>query len=209
MAPEGPYGEMYGYLGPRKEQNFFLRVTAVTHRAQPWFVNSFTGVTCDMPKGPQAAAEFRRYGKLIPNLVAINNPRGASGVVVVAIEKRLPGEGMVAGQYVAANPGSSKVVIVVDADINILDPLRVLHAVGARWQPGLASLIIPQTQLMMPDPSLARRMLSSKIVIDATRQLPEEGGPPVWPASTRTLLEEKAPTAFELVDSRWQEYFGS
>ena len=29
---EGPYGEMYGYLGPKKPANFFMNITAITHR---------------------------------------------------------------------------------------------------------------------------------------------------------------------------------
>jgi UbiD family decarboxylase len=202
---EGPYGEMYGYLGPLKRNNFFMKIEAITHRRDPWVLNSFTGLTCDMPRAPQIASNFFMYKKLIPGLTGLNSPRGANGVVVLAIEKKFPGEGMAAGQYVAANAGLNKVVIVVDRDINILDPSQILHALGARWQPS-ASLLIPQTQMMMPDPSRPRWGLSSKMVIDATRQLPGEGGPSSWAPLNRKLLEEGAPGAFDLVDARWPEY---
>ncbi len=30
---EGPYGEMYGYLGPMKPNNFFINIKCITHRA--------------------------------------------------------------------------------------------------------------------------------------------------------------------------------
>ncbi|MCK6370161.1 MAG: UbiD family decarboxylase [Gammaproteobacteria bacterium] len=203
---EGPYGEMYGYLGPVKRGNFVLEIRAITHRRDPWVLNSFTGLTCDMPRAPQVASSFYQYRRLIPALTAFNTPRGASGVVVIAIDKKFPGEGMAAGQCLAANAGLNKVVIVVDKDLDILDPSQVLHALGARWQPS-ASLLIPQTQMMMPDPSRPRWGLSSKMVIDATRQLPGEGGPASWPALNRDLLVERAPQAFELVDARWPEYF--
>ena len=113
---EGPYGEMYGYLGLMKRDNFFVNITAITHRRDPLFFNSFTGVAADMPKGPSCAAEYHRYSKLIPNLKAIYSPRGANGVSLVSIDKRFPGEGMSAGQAVAANAGLNKVVIVVDKD---------------------------------------------------------------------------------------------
>jgi 4-hydroxy-3-polyprenylbenzoate decarboxylase len=202
---EGPYGEMYGYLGPVKPGNFLMNITAITHRRDPWVLNSFTGLTCDMPRAPQIAANFFMYRKLIPGLTGLISPRGANGVVVIAIDKRFPGEGMAAGQYVAANAGLNKVVIVVDKDLNILDPSQVLHALGARWQPS-ASLLIPQTQMMMPDPSRPRWGLSSKMVIDATRQLPGEGGPKSWAPLNRDLLAQGAPGAFDLVDSRWQDY---
>lgn len=202
---EGPYGEMYGYLGPKKPNNFFMNIQCVTHRRQPWIVNSFTGLTCDMPRAPQIAANFFLYRRLIPNLTGLYAPRGANGVIVISIDKKLPGEGMAAGQYLAANIGLNKVVIVVDKDINILDPSQVLHALGARWQPK-ASLLIPQTQMMMPDPSRSHWALSSKMVMDATRQLEAEGGPRSWAPLNRDLLVQGAPGAFPLVDGRWEEY---
>jgi hypothetical protein len=49
--------------------------------------------------------------------------------------------------------------------------------------------------------------LSSKFVIDATRQLPAEGGPNTWPAVSKVLLEQGCPEAFELVDGKWAEYW--
>jgi 3-polyprenyl-4-hydroxybenzoate decarboxylase len=67
--------------------------------------------------------------------------------------------------------------------------------------------MIPQTQMMMPDPSRPTTGLSSKFVIDATRQLPAEGGPKTWPAVSKVLLEQGSPETFELVDSNWAEYW--
>jgi 4-hydroxy-3-polyprenylbenzoate decarboxylase len=205
FEPEGPYGEMYGYLGAGKAENFVMHITAITHRRNPWVLNSFTGLTCDMPRAPQIASNFFLYKKLIPGLTGLNSPRGANGVIVISIDKKFPGEGIAAGQYLAANAGLNKVVVVVDKDINILDPSQILHALGARWQPS-ASLLVPKTQMMMPDPSRPAWGLSSKMIIDATRQLPAEGGPKSWAPLNRELLVKGAPGAFELVDSRWDEY---
>jgi len=47
--------------------------------------------------------------------------------------------------------------------------------------------------------------MSSKIIIDATRQLPAEGGPKAWPADNRAALEELAPGAFRLIDSHLED----
>ena len=152
-----------------------------------------------MPRSPQIAANFFMYRRLIPNLTGLYSPRGANGVIVISIDKKLPGEGMAAGQYLAANIGLNKVVIVVDKDINILEPSQILHALGARWQPS-ASLMIPQTQMMMPDPSRTHWALSSKMIIDATRQLEAEGGPKSWAPLNRELLVKGAPECFPLVD---------
>jgi len=202
---EGPYGEMYGYLGPPKPDNYFMNIKAVTHRKNPWVLNSFTGLTCDMPKSPQTASNFFQYKRLIPSLTGFYSPRGANGVTVISIDKRFPAEGLTAGQYLAANAGLNKVVIVVDSDINILDPSSILHALGARWQPS-ASILIPQSQMFMPDPSRPKWGMSSKMVIDATRQLESEGGPKSWAPLNRELLKEGAPEVFDLVDSKWDEY---
>ena len=202
---EGPYGEMYGYLGPLKPDNYFINITAITHRKDPWVLNSFTGLTSDMPRSPQVASNFFRYKKLIPSLTGFYSPRGANGVTVISIDKRFPGEGITAGQYLAANAGLNKVVIVVDKDINILNPSEILHALGARWQPS-ASLLIPQSQMFMPDPSRPKWGLSSKMVIDATRQLESEGGPKSWAPLNRELLKKGAPGVFDLVDGNWDEY---
>ena len=102
---------------------------------------------------------------------------------------------------------SKKVVIVVDKDVDPTDLSRVMHAVGTRWQPGSASLIVPQSTHIPIDPSCREMFLSSKIVIDATRQQPGEGGPDIYPEDNRTALEEKAAEAFGLVDRNWSAYF--
>jgi 4-hydroxy-3-polyprenylbenzoate decarboxylase len=202
---EGPYGEMYGYLGPKKPSNFFMNITAITHRKKPWVLNSFTGLSGDMPKAPQVASTFFRYRRLIPSLRAIGSPANAHGVIVLAIKKTFAGEGMSAGQYVAADPALNKVVIVVDDDVDIFDPAAVLNALSSRWQPS-ASLLMPRTQMMMPDPSRATRGLSSKMIIDATRQWPAEGGPQSWARTNYELLLKGAPGLFEMVDQRWADY---
>ncbi|TDI66295.1 MAG: UbiD family decarboxylase [Alphaproteobacteria bacterium] len=202
---EGPYGEMYGYLGPKKPGNFFVNVTCVTHREKPWILNSFTGITNDMPKSPQIASQFYRYKKSIPNLTGFYSPRNASGMAVISIDKKFPGEGISAGLEFAANQGLTKVVIVVDKDINILDPTSILHAMAARWQP-TASILIPQARQRLPDPSLPTKGLTSKMIIDTTQQFPEEGGPESWAPVSRALLQEQSPQTFDMVDKKWSEY---
>jgi 3-polyprenyl-4-hydroxybenzoate decarboxylase len=68
-------------------------------------------------------------------------------------------------------------------------------------------MLIPQTRGFPLDPSAPQRWLTSKIIIDATRQWPAEGGPESWPPASRELLQEKCPETFELVAERWQEYW--
>ena len=82
----------------------------------------------------------------------------------------------------------------------------MLFRSGARWQPKEASLIIDKTRGMRLDPSQSERGLGSKIVIDATRKFPDEGGPETYPVLNRQLLEELAPDSFDLVNDKWTTY---
>jgi UbiD family decarboxylase len=204
---EGPYGEVYGYMGLKKSWNFFMDVKAITHRRNPWLVNAFAGITKLTMSMPQAVANFAHYSKLIPSLADLYRPVETVGVVLASVRKRMPGDGMVAGQHIAAGDMFSKVIIVVDHDIDLYDKGQVFHALGTRWQPNPGSLLIPQTRGFPLDPSAPTRWLTSKMIIDATRQLPAEGGPEKWPQVSRLILEERSPETFDLVRERWAEYW--
>jgi len=205
---EGPYGEMFGYMG-RKHKNFYMNVKAITHRKNPWVINSFTGITKPTHMIPWQVSSYLRLKKLLPNLVELYSPREAIGLTILSINKRLPGEGMAAGQLVAAARflGTAKIIVVVDRDIDVTNMTQVLHAMATRWQPHPASLIIPQTWSIPLDPSSPKQFVTSKIIIDATKQLLTEGGPKKWQPVSRVLLEEKAPESFKLVNDKWPEYW--
>lgn len=204
---EGPYGEVYGYMGLKKPWNFFMDVTAITHRHQPWLINSFAGITKLTMSLPQAVANFVHYRRLIPHLVDLYRPVETIGVVLASVEKRLPGDGLLAGQHLAAGDMFGKVIIVVDSDIDLHNPGQVFHALGTRWQPNPASLLIPRTRGFPLDPSAPTRWVTSKLVIDATRQMPSEGGPEKWPDVSKSLLQARHPDAFDLVNQRWASYW--
>jgi UbiD family decarboxylase len=204
---EGPYGEVYGYMGLKKPWNFFMDIKAITHRRKPWIINAFAGVTKITMSMPQAVANYTHYRKIIPNLVDLYRPVETVGVVLASIDKRMAGDGMIAGQHLAAGDMFSKTIIVVDKDIDLHDKNQIFHALGTRWQPNPGSLLIPQTRGFPLDPSAPIRWMTSKMVIDATRQLPAEGGPEKWPAVSKVLIEERCPETFDLVGRRWAEYW--
>jgi 4-hydroxy-3-polyprenylbenzoate decarboxylase len=206
MAPEGPFGEMYGYLGLRKDQNFVMQVTCVTARKNPWMLNQFTGATRGFCTAPLEAFSFYRLKKLIPNAVAFHSPVEWTGIGFLSIDKTAPGQGLEVGKKLATLVPITKTLIVVDKDVDVLNRTEVMQAVGARWQPYPAAEIIKEARGMPLDPSAPKRPMSSKIVIDATRQWPEEGGPAVYPERNRDLLNKLAPEAKKLVDARWEEY---
>ncbi|MBI5376593.1 MAG: UbiD family decarboxylase [Candidatus Schekmanbacteria bacterium] len=202
---EGPYAEMYGYQG-EKHQSYTMNIKAITYRKNPIIVNDFTGVTHPTNMIPWSIGTYINLKKILPNLVDLYDPREAVGISVLSIEKRFPGQGISAGE-VLLGASTAKVAIVVDKDVDVTDMTQVLHAVATRWQPYPGSLIINHDFRPSVDPSTKKNKLSSKIVIDATRQFPEEGGPDSFAPLSRNILQQMAPDAFGIVDKNWQEYW--
>jgi len=202
---EGPFGEMFGYLGPVKKDNFYMHITAITHRPNPWIMNALTGMQRGMVTAPMDAMYSALLRKQIPNFVAYTNPQDTMGVVVLSIDKTGPGQGLAAGRKIAERNPIAKVVVVVDKDINVLDRTDVVFAIGSRWQPHPASEIIEDIMGLMTDPSQVEYARTSKIIIDATRQLPGEGGKEVFPETNRALLEKGAPGIFAHIDKLYGE----
>lgn len=204
--PEGPFGEMYGYLGLKKAENFVMDVTCITHRQNPWILNQFTGVTRGFCTAPLEAFSFYRVRKTIPQAVAFHSPVEWTGIGILSIDKQKPGQALELGRKLATLVPITKVCIVVDKDIDVLNRNEVMQAVGARWQPSPATEIIKEARGMALDPSSPNRPMSSKIVIDATRQWPEEGGPSVYPERNRDLLTKLAPDSWQVVERNWESY---
>lgn len=205
MEPEGPFGEMFGYLGRAKEENFVLEITAITHRRDPWIMNAFTGMQRGMVTAPMDALYSASLKRSIPNFVDYHGAQDTMGVVTVSIDKKAAGEGLAAGRAIAQRNPIAKVVIVVDKDINVLDRTNVMMAVGSRWQPHPATEVIEEATGLFTDPSQVVTGRTSKIVIDATMQLPEEGGQEEFPKLNRTLLVEGAPGVFDRVDAKFTD----
>ena len=203
---EGPYGEVYGYMGLQKPANFFMDVKTITHRTRPWMVNAFAGVTKLTMSLPQIVANNIRYRRAIPNLVEFYRPIETLGVAIVSIDKQAAGDGMVAARHIAKEDLFAKVVIVVDKDVDVRNKTQIFQALGTRWQPHPASSLIEKTKGFPLDPSAPTRWETSKMLIDGTRQFPEEGGPEAAPRISRELLEELSPDTFRLVAERWDQY---
>ena len=208
VEPEGPYGELYGFMGARKPENFFMNVKTVTHRRDAWVPNCYCGITRGFFTAPLEASAIARFKMSVPGVVDVHIPNDALGVLIVALEKTRPGEAMAAGQVISGMMSIGKVVILVDPDVDIRNPRQVMAALGARWQPHPASQVINQTLSQQLDPSGGGRKVTSKIIIDATRQMPEEGGPGNWPPLNKELLLQDFPDALDKIDQRWDELTG-
>lgn len=209
MEPEGPFGEMFGYLGQAKDENFWMTITTVTHRKNPWLMNAFTGMQKGSVTAPMEALYDNFLKRRIPNLIAYHGPQYAMGVVFVSIDKTAPGQGLEVGKKLVSGFGIAKVVIVLDKDVNVLNHTEVLAAVGARWQPKDAFYVVDDGMGLFTDPSQPEYGRTSKIVIDATRKWPEEGGKADFPETNRALLEQGAPNAMAEVNEEYMDLLRS
>jgi 4-hydroxy-3-polyprenylbenzoate decarboxylase len=204
IEPEGPYGEGLGYQGGG-EQAWYMNVTTVTHRRDPWLHNSFTGVD----RGPVSAAGLASSllfaQKLVPEVHDMHYRSKANNIMYVSIDKTAAGQGLAVGEKLGKFNPVVKVVIVLDKDVDLMDISQVMFAVSSRWQPHPAAKIFENLPGLPLDPSQPNRNKTSKIVIDATRQWPGEGGPESFPRTNRSILVDAAPDAFARVDAKWAD----
>ncbi len=90
LEPEGPYHEMYGYMGIPKEKNYVLTVDTITHREDPWIMNSFTGVIREYVTAPQTAANIYSLRQSHTEVVDYHSPHDSQGLVYISIKRPRP-----------------------------------------------------------------------------------------------------------------------
>ncbi len=202
LEKEGPFGEMYGYMGLPHEEQFYMNIKTITHRVNPMIVNQFTGVTRGYITTPGEAASLRGFSKFMPELRGFHIPIDHVGFLFLSIEKTKPHQAIELAEKFNFLP-LGKIVIVVDEDVDIHNTKEVFQTVGARWQPYPGAKLIEDGPGFFLDPSAKTRGKSSRILIDATRQLPEENGPSPYPKLNREHLAEHAPDIFALVEEKW------
>jgi 4-hydroxy-3-polyprenylbenzoate decarboxylase len=196
----GPYGEGSGYIGAPYYTAFTMTVNRITHRKNPWVVNDFTGVTRPLIEQPSAALTTSGLARFMPG---ITDYRYLDSVTYIAIDKSKPGQGLEIGKRLAKLIPVFKIIIMVDSDVDLWSDHDRFMAFSTRWQAWPASYIFEDMPTMPLEPSSPKREHTSKIVIDATRQWPEEGGPENFPGYSRQVLEKHAPELFAEIDAKW------
>jgi UbiD family decarboxylase len=203
MEPEGPFGEMYGYMGARKSENFFMDVTAITHRENPLFVNQFSGITRGFLTSPIETAANLKFKQQFENFLGLHYPLETPGFCFVNINKNKTREAVEIGRAISKSLKIAKITVVFDADVDIHNTKEVMHALGSRWQPHDSTEILKKAPGMGGDPSAREHGFGSRIIIDATRQTAAEGGPKEYAKMNRQYLEEGVPRIFERVDKKY------
>lgn len=206
LVPEGPYHEMYGYLGTYNEERYLLTVQRVTHRRDPVLPNSFTSIGGGFSRAPMDAYSHRFWASRYPQIQQVYYHDDAKGIYYVSIRKDRPGLGIEIARAVSEQTMIAKLVVVVDDDLDVMSISDMAVALGSRWQPHPASHITESARASFFEPSSPDGKTTSKIAIDATMQWPEEGGPPVFPELNRGLFERAAdPEIMARVLAKWPE----
>jgi 4-hydroxy-3-polyprenylbenzoate decarboxylase len=196
----GPYGEGYGYIGAARN-GFTMNVTRITHREKPWFINNFTGITESVSEMPAAALTAAGLRYFIPE---ITDFRFQENVTFISIKKTAPRQALEIGKRFTNLIPAFKILMMVDDDVDLWKDADLFMAFATRWQPYPATHIFEDLPTLNLEPSAPIRGRSAKVVIDATRQWPEEGGPETYPAYSRQVLEQYAPELFGRVDAKWK-----
>jgi 4-hydroxy-3-polyprenylbenzoate decarboxylase len=205
LVTEGPFGDHTGFYS---EADLYPRVQvkAITMRRTPVYATTIVGRPPmeDYYLGHATERIFLPLLRLtVPEIVDYHMP--AEGIfhnlVFVSIDKQYPGQAykVMNAMWGAGLMSLAKVLVVVDKDVNVRDPQEA-------WWIALNN-IDPQrdTRFTMGpvdvlDHSSQAFTYGSKMGIDATRKLPEEGFTRDWPR----LIQMDAATRAR-VDAMWAE----
>jgi 4-hydroxy-3-polyprenylbenzoate decarboxylase len=201
---EGPFGDHTGYYSLADLYPVF-HVTCVTHREKPIYPTTVVGVP-PMEDAYMGKAVERIFLPLIksqiPEIVDMNLPVESvfHNLAIVSIKKRYPGQ---AKKVMFALWGMgqlmfTKIIVVVDADINVHNLGEVLWAVSTRIDPKRDIVMVEGTPMDGLDHATPLPNLGSKMGIDATKKTKEEGFEREWPDVIRMTEEIK-----RLVDKKW------
>ncbi|MEM0151215.1 MAG: UbiD family decarboxylase, partial [Thermoplasmata archaeon] len=140
--------------------------------------------------------------KIFLPLIKIQNPEivdlylpeeGAINYMcIVSIKKSYPGQGRKVGLAILSMGQMmfTKYVVVVDDDINVRDIREVIWAITTRTDPSRDIEIINLSVADSLDHASIYPNVGGKMIIDATKKVPEEGFERKWPERIEKNLKE-------------------
>jgi 4-hydroxy-3-polyprenylbenzoate decarboxylase len=178
---EGPFGEWPGYYASGPEQAPIIKVRRIYHRNDPIITGSpplKTYLNSELPRYVRAAniwCALERSG--VPEVKGVWFPRHGRFIAAVAIRQRYPGHAKQAALGVLSTRDGgrdTRMVIVVDDDIDITNINELLWAVSSRWDPKTSSEILDIAASSLnprvpPEKKAKNDLISSCIIIDACR----------------------------------------
>lgn len=180
-APEGPYGDHTGYYNSVAEFPV-MRVTAITTRESPIYVSTFTGRS---PDEPSVIGEVLNelfvpiLQRQLPEVVDCWFPPDACSyrIAVVSIRKRYAGQArriMMGLWGMLPQFSYTKLIIVVDDDIDVRDWSDVSWALATRMDPSRDAMLIQNTPIDYLDFASPGEGVGGKLGLDATNKVGAE-----------------------------------
>ena len=183
---EGPFGDHTGFYSLADDYPVF-HVTAVTHRRDAIYPTTIVG-------RPPMEDRYMGYAiermflplmqKMLPEVVDYHMPfEGVfHNLMIVAIDKRYPHHArkVMHGIWGLGQATFTKVIVVVDADVNVQDPAEVAWRALANIDPQRDMEFVTGPAETLDHASRAP-WWGSKVGIDATRKWPTEGFDRPWP----------------------------
>ena len=163
---EGPFGEFTDAYVPVM-QNHVFRVTAITSRRHPIYHAILAGGTEDLNLVgvPVQAEIYKKVSTFVPRIVDIATPGYVFGCVI-AIEKSNEDQPKNALLAAMAAYSWTKIVVVVDSDVDPFDAADVLWAIQTRCTPETGFYMIPRIPSYTRED--VRDIHRGKVGIDAT-----------------------------------------
>ncbi|MCI0429545.1 MAG: UbiD family decarboxylase [Rhodospirillales bacterium] len=178
---EGPYGDHTGYYNAVEPFPVFT-VTAITRRREPIYLSTFTGRPPDEPSVlGQALNEvfIPLLTQQFPEILDFWLPPEACSyrIAVISMRKAYPGHAkrVMFGVWSYLRQFMyTKILIVVDDDIDARDWKEVMWAVSTRMDPVRDITLVENTPIDYLDFASPESGLGGKIGLDATTKLPPE-----------------------------------
>jgi 4-hydroxy-3-polyprenylbenzoate decarboxylase len=204
LRTEGPFGDHTGFYSLEDLYPVF-HVQCITHRKDPIYSTTIVGKPPmeDAYMGKAVERVFLPLMRLtIPELIDINLPiEGVfHNLMIVSIRKSYPGQArkVMNAIWSLGQAMFTKVIIVVDEDVNVQDipevTLKVLNHIDPERD--IQFTLGPTDSL---DHASRLANYGSKMGIDATRKWPTEGFTRPWPDEIVMDAQTKA-----LVESKWK-----
>jgi 4-hydroxy-3-polyprenylbenzoate decarboxylase len=203
---EGPFGDHTGFYSlPDMYPVFHLE--RITRKKSPLYPTTIVGIPpkedCWMAKATERLF-LPMLKQMCPEIVDLTMP--FEGVfhncVIVSIKKRFPGQARKVMDFLwgMGQMMYTKLIIVVDDDVDLKDLSRVAWVVFNNIDAG-RDLVLSKGPLDALDHSSPEPRYGTRLGVDATKKLPEEGHDREWPKALEMTADIVAK-----VDSRWKEY---
>jgi 4-hydroxy-3-polyprenylbenzoate decarboxylase len=205
LRREGPFGDHTGFYSLADDYPVF-HVTCITHKNNPIYLTTIVGHP-PMEDAFIGKATERIFLPLLrltfPEIVDMNLPvHGVfHNLAIISIKKEYPAQArkIMHGLWAMGQMMFTKVLIVVDHDVNVHDLAEVTWVTGNNIDPKRDTVFVdgPVDVLDHAAPLMG---YGSKMGIDATRKWRSEGFERDWPGAI--VMDEKTK---DYIDSIWEK----